>query len=295
MNPDDSRHVVTGAAGRVGGHTVRALLQRGHPVTALVRRLDGRSADLAAAGADVVVADFFDIEALAAAMHGARRALFVYPVRPALVEAAAIFAEAATDAGVTDVVNVSQLSVRRDAGSAVARAHWLAERIFDWSPLSVTHLRPTLFAEWLTTFGVYTRKGGVLRLPMGQGRHAPLATTDLARLAVALLERPQGHAGKTYAVTGPVEMDHSEIADAVSRAWGRPVTYESVAGDAWITALHMLNSPADVAQHLSNVVVDYRDGKFAGTTDVVETFTGTKPMTVEEFVTRNLAAFRIHR
>ncbi len=100
---------------------------------------------------------------------------------------------------------------------------------------------------------------------MGHGRHAPpLASQDLARAAVAVLQNPHPHAGATYSMTGPVDMNHDDIAEALARAMSRPVHFESVAGDAWVTALHMLNSPAYLAQHLSNVVVDYRAGLFAG-------------------------------
>jgi hypothetical protein len=30
-----------------------------------------------------------------------------------------------------------------------AQNHWIGERMFDWCGVPVTHLRPTLFAEWL--------------------------------------------------------------------------------------------------------------------------------------------------
>jgi hypothetical protein len=38
-------------------------------------------------------------------------------------------------------------------------------------------------------------------------------------------------------------------------------------------------------QHLSNVAQDYRDGIFAGVNNLVEVISGSKPMTVEEYVT----------
>ena len=41
------------------------------------------------------------------------------------------FAQAATEAGVRSIVNMSQISARRDAGSDAARHHWLCERLLD--------------------------------------------------------------------------------------------------------------------------------------------------------------------
>jgi hypothetical protein len=31
----------------------------------------------------------------------------------------------------------------------------MAERVFDWSGLTVTHLRPTFFAEWFLYYAVF--------------------------------------------------------------------------------------------------------------------------------------------
>jgi NAD(P)H dehydrogenase (quinone) len=51
----------------------------------------------------------------------------------------------------------------------------------------VTHLRPTFFAEWLIQFGNYGDDEGVLSLPRGDGRHAPIAAEDQAHVIAAIL------------------------------------------------------------------------------------------------------------
>ncbi|MDH8308045.1 hypothetical protein QIG59_27760, partial [Klebsiella pneumoniae] len=66
------------------------------------------------------------------------------------IDATSFFAVAAAEKGVKAIVNMSQISARRDANSHAAQEHWVAERIFDWSGTPTTHLRPTFFAEWLT-------------------------------------------------------------------------------------------------------------------------------------------------
>src|SRR5260370_7050334 len=81
------------------------------------------------------------------AVKGVRRAYFVYPIRPGIIQATAYFAQAAREAGVEAIVNMSQVSAREDAKSHAARDHWVAERVFDWSGIPSTHLRPTFFAE----------------------------------------------------------------------------------------------------------------------------------------------------
>ena len=60
--------LVTGAAGQTGSAVARRMLAAGYPVRALVRRVDARSDALQAQGAEIVVADMGDPEAMFAAL-----------------------------------------------------------------------------------------------------------------------------------------------------------------------------------------------------------------------------------
>jgi NAD(P)H dehydrogenase (quinone) len=292
QHTDNSALLITGAAGKTGGYAARLLLERGHHVRALVHRLDDRAAQLRDSGAEVIVGDLNDIDAVRTAADGSRAAYFVYPITPGLVEATTTFAQAAHEAGVTSIVNMSQISARRGAASHAARNHWLAERVLDWCPIAATHLRPTFFAEWFTIFGSTSiRDEGVLRLPFGNGRHAPVTAEDQGRVIAAILADPDQHAGQIYPLYGAVEMNHYEIAQAISNALGQPVRYEPADIPAWTNGLLSRGFSEYRAQHLSNVAVDYRNGIFAGNNDIVERIGGRKPTTVEEFITANSAAF----
>jgi len=292
MSTDHNTLLVTGAAGKTGGYAAQLLLDRGHHVRALVHRFDDRAAALRDSGAEVIVGDLLDIDTVRAAADGVRAAYFVYPIEPGLLEATATFADAAEDAGVSAIVNMSQISARRGAASNAARIHWLGERILDWSPVAATHLRPTYFAEWFTIFGAKgIREEGVLRLPFGNGRHAPITAEDQGRVIAAILENPEEHAGQVYPLFGAVEMNHYQIADAISEVLGRPVRYEPTEIPTWIENIKALGFPDFLAQHLSNVAVDYQNGIFAGNNDLVERIGGKKPTTVQEFIADHLAEF----
>ena len=67
--------------------------------------------------------------------------------------------------------------------------------------------------------------------------------------------------------------------------------YEPVDIPTWIEAIEAQGFPPFLAQHLSHVAVDYRNGIFAGTNDIVERVGGKKPTTVEEFIIANSATF----
>lgn len=89
--------LITGAAGKTGRAAAGTLLAEGHHVRALVHRSDERADRLAAAGAEIVVGDLLDLDAVVNATKGVDAAYFAYPIIPGLIEAAAILLEAAEE------------------------------------------------------------------------------------------------------------------------------------------------------------------------------------------------------
>src|SRR5260370_36574095 len=222
------KFLITGATGATGGYAVRQLLEKKHAVRVLAHRPDDRSKQLQEHGAEVAFGDFLDFDSVRAALRGVQRAYFCYPISPGLVQATAQFAQAAKEASVEVIVNMSQISAHGDAKSEAARQHWLSERVFDWSGVPTVHLRPTFFAEWLLNLAPMIRQG---RMPVPFGltvRNAPVAAEDQSRLIVAVLQDPGPHIGKTYPLFGPVELTQPEIAAVVGKVLGNEVKYEHV-------------------------------------------------------------------
>jgi NAD(P)H dehydrogenase (quinone) len=291
---ENGRVLVTGATGFTGRAAVDTALRLGLRVKALVHTDDDRAAALRVRGVEVTVGDISDIDAVRAAVDGVRSAYFVYPIAPGIIDATAYFAQAAREAGVRAIVNMSQISARRDSKSHAAQDHWIAERVFDWSGIPTTHLRPTFFAEWL----IYRRasedisKHKRIAVPFASARHAPIAAEDQGRLIGHILADPTSHAGQTYKLFGPVEMDYHEIAAAVSQVLGTEITYMPISIDEFGQMLEeRFHYPPFFVQHLVSVAQDCRDGLFAGTDDVIQRVTGEPPMTVSDFISRHRHIF----
>ena len=282
--------LVTGATGFTGGAAVETLLKLGRRVRALVHSDDERASALRARGAEVVVGDISNLDSVRAALDGISSAYFVYRIMPGIIDATAYFAQAAKEAGLRAIVNMSQISARRNSKSHAAQDHWIAERIFDWSGIPTTHLRPTYFAEWLiyprTAEGIVKRKQ--IEIPFENGRHAPIAAEDQGRLIGHILNDPAPHAGQTYNLFGPIEMDYHGIAAAVSEVLRTEIRYVPVSIEEFSRrAAEEHRYPPFLVQHLAEVAQDCRDGLFAGTNDVIEKITGEPPMTVQTFVKRH--------
>ncbi|RQR36590.1 MULTISPECIES: NmrA family NAD(P)-binding protein [unclassified Burkholderia] len=286
--------LVSGATGRTGGMAIDELLKMHKRVRAYVRTDDDRAAVLRQRGVDVAVGDFTDIDAIRAAMEGIRSAYFLHPIAPGIIGAAAYFAQAAKEAGVTAIVNMSQISARRESLSHAAQDHWVSEQVFDWSGVATTHLRPTFFADWLV-YPHFAREIWAtkkIEFPFGDGRHAPIASDDQGRVIAHILASPEGHEGKTYTLHGPVEMNHVEIAAAMSEVLGARIEYAPTSIEAFRNKMETLYKfPPFLTQHLVEVAQNYHDGIFSGTNDVVEKVTGTPPLSVQQFVEKYRAAF----
>jgi uncharacterized protein YbjT (DUF2867 family) len=278
--------LVTAVAGPIGHHTIRELIHRRATVRAMMRTNDRRTTGLRADGVDVVLGDMLDLDSLRAAMEGVSAACFDYPLIPGLIDATAYFAQAAQEAGVSTIVNLSQSSAQRNATNHRAREHWISERLLDWSGVPVTHLRPTLSAQWLLLPWVRHDiiANGLIRLPCGHGRHAPIAAEDQARAIATILTNPAPHAGKTYSLFGSVEMDLHGIAKAVGEALGRTVIYTPIELGEFQERLHHANLHSPAIQDLCMVVQGLKDGLFSGTNDHIKTLTGAPPITVQSFV-----------
>ena len=291
MTAKSDLFLITGATGKTGAHTVRLLREQGLHVRAFVHALDDRADRLSEQGAEVVQGDLLDFPSVSAATAGVTAAYFNYPIRPGLIEATANFAQAASEAGVHAVVNMSQISARREATSNAARQHWIAERLLDRTALSTTHLRPTFFMEWLNLFWVRAGDEGIYRLPLADVRHAPIAAADQAKVIAAILQNPDPHDRQVYPLFGAEELDWYAIAAKVQDTLGIPVRYEPIEISTFATGLTTAGGSAHIVQHLSNVTQDYRDGIFSGINNLVEVIGGSKPMTVEEHVAATRATF----
>jgi len=306
--------LVTGATGDTGRAAVDELLAKRHAVRALAHGRDERSKKLEDRGVEVVYGDLLDFGQVRSALQGVNRAYFVYPIRPGILQATAYFAQAAKEASVDGIVNMSQKSAREDAKSHAATDHWLSERVFDWSGLTVAHIRPTYFAEWLLYVAPMIR-AGVLHVPFGTGKHAPIAAEDQGRVIAGILRDPAAHKGAIYPLYGPIEYTYAEMAQLLGRALGKSIEYKQVPFDIFLGLLksgrphpvdgassrnlygdlgakpHEGTGDSFTVQHLKEVAIDHQNGIFAGTNDLVEKLGGRPPMTLEAFIDKHRQAF----
>src|SRR6202795_1077328 len=281
--------LISGATGDTGRAAVKEAIALGLDVRAMVHGKDARSEALARLGAEVLLGDLLEIDTVRSAMEGTDAAYFVWPIAPGLIHATVNFAQAAKETGVSIVINLSQRSANRFSTSNSCRDSFIAEQVLNWSGLAIIHLRPTYFLEWLLyPWQLPYLQQGVLRMPVGKGRHSPIAADDQGRAIAVLLKNPQEHIGKTIPLPGPVEMDHEQMAEELSEALGRKIVFQDLPIDEYCTSIEAMGVPPYVVQHLRGAMADYQTGHMSGADNNVEKLTGHRSMTVGKFARAHL-------
>ena len=293
--------LVTGAAGRVGavGRTVtELLLKQGEAVRAMVRSEDERAQSLRDMGAEVVVGDLLDLESMHRAIDGCEAMYFGMSVSEAYLAATVNAAAVAKYHGVKAFINmsqmtVSQMSITETTASPQHKLHWLSEQALNWSGLPVVHVRPTVFFEgfFLLLASDSVRESNQIRLPFGEGKTSPVAAEDVARVVAALLADPQPHIGKIYHLTGPQSENMHFYAEEYSKALGRAITYQDIPVGPWRDALLESGLAAHLVSHLTTMADLHRVGRYDRMSDDVLKLTGRDPLSVQEMVRRDAAAF----
>ncbi len=290
-----SNVLIIGATGKTGMPVVEQALQAGLHVRAVIRREDHRSEQLRLSGAEIVTGDVHDMQSVRRLVEDIDRVYFTYPPHlEHLMEATANVAIAARDAGVSALVNMSQITVRENARSQLSRQHWLSENIFDLAGLDSIHIRPTFFMENLLLFSAQSiAEQGRMFLPYGNRGHAPIAAQDIAQVVVHLLQHPESHAGEKLILTGPEIFTMQEMANVIGQQIGHEVTYVDLPAEQWHTILtDQVGLPAFLANHLQQVAIDHQEGLFEIKNDTVERTTGTAPQSLASFVREHLPQFQ---
>ena len=211
---------VTGATGRLGGMVARRLADAGIEQRLVVRD-PSRAPSLD--GAETAQAEYGDASATRQALQGIDTVLMVSASEsPDRVDRHRAFIDAAARTGVRHIVYTSFFGAGPRCTFLLGRDHWHTEEHLRASGLGHTILRDNLYADFMPQLAT----DGVIRGPAGEGRVAVVATRDIADVAVAVLRKPDAHAGCTYDLTGPAALSLTEIAAVLTQTTGRPVRYE---------------------------------------------------------------------
>jgi uncharacterized protein YbjT (DUF2867 family) len=227
---NDSRVLVVGATGPLGGAIARKLIARGARVRALARN-GGALAALAPA-AEIAAVDMRDLAALTEACRGVEQIVATATNNmgkgansPTRVDLPAYqnLCAAARNTGVKRLVYVSYRGVSQDAPVDIFRVKWYIEDAIRRSGLPYVMLRPTAFMDiWIDEIlakGI--REKGVATI-FGDGTRVSnyIAADDVAEFGVKILERREV-VNEAVDAGGPSNLTQNQLAALVERRLGK--------------------------------------------------------------------------
>jgi len=281
--------LVTGATGKSGREIVKQLSAAKASVRALVRD-SGKAGDLAALPhVEIFAGDFNQPDTLDAALAGVERALLLSSPAPEAVELQGNFIEAAGRAQTRPhLVKYSALGADANAPEGFFKWHGQTEVQLAASGLSYTNLQPTMFMqEILNSWG----GRGDIYLPMDDARIAVVDIRDIAAVAVKTLTE-DGHAGKSYPITGPESLSFHDIAEKISAAIGKRVNYVSISPGDFRKALLGMQMSERFVDALVQLYDNLRAGGGAEVSPTVQVVAQKHPITFAEFAHEHAETFR---
>lgn len=284
--------LISGSTGKVGTEVVKQLLQKNYAVRAMVHKQDARSEQIRKLGAEIVVADVFDTEAVYRAMSGTQRLFYLPVVHPYMIQSSVAFAVAAHQLQLEQVVTLTQWLSSPSHPAILTRHHWLTDRLMPMIPgVASTIVNPGLFGEVVAGFIPSAAVSGSLPNFIGQGKVPLCSNADMARVVVAALTDPIKHNGKTYRPTGTEKLSMDDVASILTKLTGRKIKAMEMSNKMFLKAAKASGISlfdAFISQHYFE---DARRGSFevnAPSSDIYE-LTGVKPESFESIAKRYLA------
>jgi len=267
--------LVIGGTGKVGREVVAQLLVRGEQVRVGTRNpADAKLPQ----GASAVQLDLKSEESLRSALAGADR-LFVLAPEDYL-EADRLVVKVVKQcrtAGIEKIVLMTAMGIQY-SDNPFSRA----ERIVAESGLLHTFVRPNWFMQNFSigSLAKSIRETRHIYLPAADAKVSFVDTRDIGAVAAASLTEST-HAGKGYTVTGGSAITHVEVADIISKACGRSVTYVSISDDDLRAYLAKAGMPEPAMEAYVALFQPLRDGAFEAVSPDVSTVLHRAPIPFE--------------
>jgi uncharacterized protein YbjT (DUF2867 family) len=287
--------LVTAGHGTQARRLIPRLARAGVAVRAIRRRPGAQEPVRALGATEVMAGDLCDPAVMSRAMEGVSAVYHVGPTahpREAPMGIAAV--DAAVAAGVGHFVYASVLHARIGALVQHREKQRVEEHLVSCA-IPFTILQPADFMETLNHKRAF--RDGVFRLIWAlERRQSLVSVADVADVACAVLTEGERHHGATYELSAPGCFSAHDIAAAIGRVSGRPVTAELLEVEA-VLSLYAhdefgAEGHAYRRRFFDALVSWYGAHDFVGNPQVLTMLLGRSPTTLEAFLDEQFRAWR---
>lgn len=279
--------LITGASGNVGSEVLKQ---------AAAARLELRSAYQSAEkangaprGVETVILDYQKPETIRHALRGIDTVFLVGPPTANLPELEANVIDEAKRAGVRHLVKLSALGGKQ---AIFPSLHRQSEEKIEASGIPYTFLRPNGFMQNFVTYNAGTIKSqNTVYGCQEDGAVSHIDIRDVAAAIMAVLSG-KGHQGRAYALTGPEALTQKQVAEKLSKATGREITYVDLPVSEVRKALLGSGMPEWSADAVLDLTRLYREGGASLVDPSVEQLMGRTRISFDQFARDYASAFR---
>jgi uncharacterized protein YbjT (DUF2867 family) len=224
------------------------------------------------------------------AMDGVEKAFLLLPNGETQLANEEQFTDLAVEAGVKHLVKMSSMEAVAGAETPIPQAHWASEQYIRASGLDWTMVKPNFFMQNLLASAGSIKEKRKFFLPMGDGTTGMADARDIGAVCAEVLTG-EGHAGKSYEITGPEVLSFADVAERFSEVLGETVEYVPMPMDAFrermtgILVPWHLNAVCELFREIAEIGLDH-------TTNTFKELTGRDPIPVKQFIEDHKAIFK---
>ncbi|GAA5217125.1 SDR family oxidoreductase [Corallincola platygyrae] len=273
--------LILGATGNTGSEVVNQLKQVNADFGVMVRKAEA-AAKFDLEDSQIRLGDYGDITAMTQAMTGVKKIYVAMPAHPSYRQWIENVLTAAKTAGIQQIVKLSGMGAKADAGSEIIRVHAATDEMVKASGINYTLVQPNSFFQNLYGSLATINEMGMFFLPLADAKQSVVDIRDVGAVVVAALTQ-EGHEGEVYQLSGPQALTFAEQADIISRAVGKEIRYVAVSGEDAAAEMKQAGVDDWLAEHLAEIMVWFSEGHYACVTDDVARATGKPARSFEAF------------
>jgi len=281
-----SNILVLGATGNNGSEVVAALKKRNVPCKAAVRTKE-KGSKIEGPGVELVEVDLDNVASLTAALQGIQKLFVVTP--PVSTHLGRSIFDEAKKAGVKHVVLLT--AACDDHPKFIwGQYHYENEKYLAATGMDYTILRPTSF--FVNLFGHLDsiKNESAIYQALGYSKMNFISNSDIGEAAAVVLTT-EGHAGKTYTLTGPDTITWFEVADIFSELLDREISYIPIT-DEQLRAKMAKWMSGQALDGYSNMLEQFRGGLLEIDTPDLEKLLGRKGVGLRDWLPHVIGAFK---
>jgi uncharacterized protein YbjT (DUF2867 family) len=288
--------LVSGASGTVGSEVVKQLFSSTDVNIKAAARSVEKIKNLEGDRVKAISIDYNKPESLKDALKNVDRLFLLTPDVPNADELASNLVNEAKRTGVRYIVKQSVMGADEDANVGTMRLHRRAERIIEESGIPYTFLRPNEFMQNFINFhGHSIKNNNAFYLPLEDAKVSVVDVRDIAAVAAkALTENGDNnkHKNKKYLITGPEALSYHQMADFLSSATGKKISYVNISDEEARAAMKEMGMDEWLISTISELSNYFKKGHASQVSSSVEDVTGRRPISFSQFGNDYAEVFR---